>query len=242
MTEVPEHLLRRSKERRAALSGGGGGDDEGGGNVPASPAEEPGGGSAAPARAEAAAAPAKGGAEALPTMPVYTGPPQVVTPRPRVPFWAMPVLAVLPFWAILYGGAFGERSTGESTDPVEIGAGVYQAAGCGTCHGGGGEGGVGPALGDVAATFPEFQAHVDWVKVGSAAVKGQPYGASGRVATGGMPGFENSLSEEEIIAVTCFERVRFGGEETPPECTDTAAGGVTEAESQNTEESADAGH
>ena len=37
MTEVPEHLLRRSKERRAALGGGG----DGGSEPPATPGDYP---------------------------------------------------------------------------------------------------------------------------------------------------------------------------------------------------------
>jgi mono/diheme cytochrome c family protein len=129
----------------------------------------------------------------------------------------MPVLVALPLWAILYGGAFGERAATEQ-GPVQVGAGVYQSQGCSTCHGASGTGGSGPALDAVVETFPKFADHVKWVREGSAPVKGQPYGATGKVATGGMPGFE-TLSDEEITAVVCHERVTYGGEEPPPpEC------------------------
>jgi len=55
-------------------------------------------------------------------------------------------------------------------------------------------------------TFPDEAAHIDWVKTGSQPFAGKPYGATGKIATGGMPGFEGSLSEEEIQAVVAYER------------------------------------
>jgi mono/diheme cytochrome c family protein len=128
----------------------------------------------------------------------------------------MPVIAALPFWALLYSGAFGARpSTGPAT-PVEHGQAVYRSAGCSTCHGATGGGGVGPALANVTKTFPNFADHIAWVTHGSASVKGQPYGASGRVATGGMPAFGDQLSAEEIVAVVCHERVDYAHETPVP--------------------------
>jgi hypothetical protein len=211
VTEVPEHLLQRSRERRAALGLGG---DEG---APAEPSQEV-------ARTEAAA-PAEGvaaPAEAPPALPEPEPEPEpaIPTPRARVPVWAMPVLVLLPFWAIIYSGAFGEREAAGPPPPDEV---LFQTN-CASCHGAGGGGGSGPSLGGVVETFPAFTDHVAWVTDGSAPLKGQPYGATGaRVATGAMPAFGASLTEEEIILVVCHERITFGGEEPPQECAENGA-------------------
>ena len=195
MAEVPEHLLQRSRERRAALEGG--------------PPPEP--AAAAPVAASAAAPPSEtGGVPApavAPAAPVPAAPPPPPRPRPgpsRVPVWVVPALAALPLWGFLYLGIFGERGAEAHT---VSGAQVY-SSNCASCHGAGGEGGVGPALEDGASvqTFPDEAAHLDWVKTGSQPFAGEPYGATGKIATGGMPGFEGSLSEEEIQAVVTYER------------------------------------
>ena len=165
--------------------------------------------------APAAAGGGGGGAPARPAAPAYVGPPQPPPRRMRLPLWAMPVVAALPFWALLYAGAYGERGPEEVT-PLTLGAAVY--SNCSTCHGATGGGGVGPAMDGVLETFPEFSDHVAWVTEGSAAVKGQPYGATGKTATGGMPGFATSLSPEQIIAVVCHERITLAGGEMTPEC------------------------
>lgn len=192
----------------------------------------------------AAAKPAAGGGgvpatPSTPAPPPYTGPPPARPRKQRVPVWAGAVLAALPLWAILYGGAFGERSSGEAAGAVEQGALVYRAGGCSTCHGASGGGGVGPSMDGVVEQFPEFADQVEWVKKGSASVKGQPYGAKGTIATGGMPGFETSLSEEEIIAVVCHERVTLAGGEVPPECEEGATGTEPDAEGGGGEGDAD---
>ena len=211
MTEVPEHLLARSRARRAALGLAGGEADAGeASSAPAAPAPA----ATTPATTSAAPAPAAARAPAVveePKAPV----PVYLTPeaaRKRIPAWVLPVLAVLPFWGILYVGAFGERSKGEALTGAALGAQVYRAQGCSSCHGGGGEGGVGPALagGEAALTFPDEADHASWIRTGSAAFRGQPYGSPDRpggqrTATGGMPGFA-SLSDEEIEAVVLYER------------------------------------
>lgn len=176
--------------------------------------------------ASATPAPAGGGGGAAvpPTAPVpppYTGPPPAPPRKQRVPAWALPVLVALPLWAVLYGGAFGERAA-EEGGVLETGAAVYRGQGCSGCHGPTGGGGVGPSMDGVEATFPDFADHVAWIRSGSAAFRGQPYGATGKIATGGMPGFPN-LSEEEVIAVTCYERITLGGGEMTPECEEGAA-------------------
>jgi mono/diheme cytochrome c family protein len=138
-----------------------------------------------------------------------------------VPAWALPVLVALPLWAVIYGGAFGERAATEE-GPVQAGAIVYRSAGCSGCHGPTGGGGVGPALANVTKTFPAFEDHVAWVRSGSKPVTGKPYGATGKIATGGMPSFPK-LTDEEVVAVVCHERVTYGKAELPPECDPHAA-------------------
>lgn len=215
MTEVPEHLLRRAKERRAALAGG-----EGAAATPAA--------SEAPAAAESSEAPAA--AAATPATTEAAAPAVVAeTPaavsetyvreqavrRTRVPLFVAPVLLVLPFWAFLYAGAFGDRNATHEVDPLQLGADVYRSAGCSACHGAAGEGGTGPALAgeEVEKTFPDEEAHIEWVRTGSIGSPSspEPYGAvdregGQRQSKGGMPAFGGRLSEEEIAAVVQYER------------------------------------
>src|SRR5687767_5003730 len=101
VTDVPEHLLERSRQRRAALGLGG--------DAPAAPT------STAPAEASAAA-PAPAAAAAAPAPVIEAAPPPPPRPRPpktRVPAWIMPVLAGLPIWGFFYVGAFGDRPSHE---------------------------------------------------------------------------------------------------------------------------------
>jgi len=200
MAEVPEHLLQRSRDRRVAL----GLATADGDSAPAAPAA---GSPVAPAGAAPAVAPAMP-IQGAPAMPIEVAPPPPPRARPgpaRVPAWVIPALAALPLWGFLYLGIFGER--GAEGEPVVSGAQVY-SQNCASCHGANGQGGVGPPLegGGSVETFPDEAAHIEWVKKGSQPVAGQPYGATGKIATGGMPGFEGSLSEEEIQAVVTYER------------------------------------
>jgi mono/diheme cytochrome c family protein len=235
VTEVPDHLLRRSQERRAALGGGG----EGGGEPPATPGEAPGTGAAASAVEPA------GGAEVAPAaaapveeppkpLPPYV---QAAVRRPKVPKFALPILAALPVWALVYAGTFA--TPGEALDPeLALGKEIYSAS-CSGCHGGGGEGGTGrPLAGQVLLTFPNKADHLAWVHNGSPAA-GTPYGNPDRPGgqrvsqTGGfgaMPAFEGTLSEEEIAAVVRYEREVLGGGEPEPsgeEATESDSGGGT---------------
>ena len=200
MAEIPEHLLRRSKERRAALSGEAPPEGEAA-SVPAAAPEAQ------------AAAPAAAAAEppALPTVAPQPRQPAVadIPPsRARLPYWVMPLFAALPVFGFFYMNGYQPRPVEGPTDPLVLGAELYRSAGCSGCHGGGGEGGVGPKLseGESLLSFPEEQDHVDWVKGGSQPKIGQPYNARGRVAAGGMPGFGGQLSDEEIEAVVLYER------------------------------------
>ena len=215
MTEVPEHLLHRSRERREALGLAS--------SAPQSPAPSVEGTqgmsaatSEAPATAAAAGQDSPDPVSATVSEPVVEeevpAPPSVLEPamRTKIPMWVMPVLLLLPFWGFLYMGAFGDRTVKK----VETPADVYAKAGCSSCHGSGGEGGVGPALagGTSKLTFPNEADHIAWVKDGSAAVSGQKYGDPNRPggqagpSTGGMPAFGGQLSDAEIEMVVKYER------------------------------------
>lgn len=222
MTQVPEYLLERSRARRAALGLGGGtpsstpaaAPGSGSDAAPAAPPAAGGAGGAAtatlaaPAAAPASAASAAAAAPAAPAAPL----PEYVTdpgPRSGIPYWMMPVLLILPLWAIVYMGAFGERASTAKASPQQL-----YTANCASCHGATGQGGVGPALqgGSTKQTFPDEAAHIAWVENGSSAVKGQPYGSPDRpggqrIATsGGMPAFKGQLTDEEIKMIVDYER------------------------------------
>jgi mono/diheme cytochrome c family protein len=124
----------------------------------------------------------------------------------------MPVLLLLPLWAIVYVGGFGERKSAELTGAA-LGAQVY-ASNCAACHGATGGGGVGPKLagGEAKITFPNEADHITWVNEGSGPKKGQQYGDPNRpggahtAASGGMPAFGGRLSPAQIQAVVLYER------------------------------------
>lgn len=227
MTEIPEHLLRRSRERRAALGLGG---DEAGAPAAAAPAS---GSSAevAPATGPASAGEPAGAVAAAAGTAVETAPPggvvAVEEPAPppyvaptgphksKVPLWVMPVLIALPLWAFLYPSAFAShKKSSAPTDPYAIGNTVFHSAGCSGCHGAAGEGGVGPRLagGQAKLTFPNIQDQISWVNTGSAPFTGKKYGDPNRAggqhgpATGGMPAFGGTLSPAQIQDVVMYER------------------------------------
>jgi mono/diheme cytochrome c family protein len=228
VTDVPEHLLARSRERRAAL--GLGGDGEGG--APAAAAAPSGGGEPAVGGEVVAAA-----AAAAPVV-VEAPPPRVLPPyvqasmrRPRVPIYAAPVLALLPIWAFIYFGLLTPKPV--PLDPQLAEGSTLFATNCSGCHGAAGEGGTGRPLHDVLKTFPNVEDHLKWVHVGDKDLAvGTPYGdpAVGRKAhTGGygvMPGFAGVLTDEQIAAIVRYERVEFGGQD-PTLVEGTAAGGDT---------------
>ena len=215
MTEVPEHLLQRSRERREALgllpkSGQAPAASEGGTQgmstaTPDAPATAAAASEATPAPVSKAA-PEPAPEEAVPALPPYAE----AAVRTKIPAWVVPVLLMLPFYCVLYLGAFGDRSVKK----VETPADVYARAGCSSCHGSSGEGGTGPALagGETKLTFPQEADHIAWVKDGSASVTGQKYGDPNRPggqrgpSTGGMPAFGGQLSDAEIEMVVKYER------------------------------------
>jgi mono/diheme cytochrome c family protein len=162
-----------------------------------------------PEPAAAGVAPTATAAPPVPVARVETG------PRSGIPVWMMPVILVLPFWAIVYLGSFAAPKAASGGPPN--GAAVYVKAGCGSCHGPTGGGGVGPKLagGEAKLTFPNEADHVAWVDNGSSPSKGKSYGDPNRPggarppASGGMPAFKGQLSPEEILAVVQYERDRL---------------------------------
>lgn len=213
MTEIPEHLLKRSRERRSAMGGDGGASDGGGtsGTGGATSADAPAKASA-PAPASMPAHPAPATAEAAPPPSPMV---EAYRTRRKIPFWAMPVLAALPLWAYVYTGTLSPPPAGEG--PEVIGEELYATSGCGGCHGAGGGGGVGPAFtgGAIYETFPDFVTHFEWVRLGSAGwleQRGETYGATDKPVNGGMPGFgEDQLSDHDLIFIVLHERL-LGGE------------------------------
>lgn len=212
MTEVPDYLLERSRQRRAALGlPGGDAPAAAGGAAPAAAAPASGGSAVATAEAPATPQPA---AAATATAVVAEPEPVPTTPagpRSGIPWWMMPVLLILPFWAIIYMGAFAAP---KAAGGPRTGAQIFTSAGCGSCHGPTGGGGVGPKLagGEAALTFPNIEDQIKWVTEGSSASRGKSYGDPNRAggprppASGGMPAFGGQLSPEEIKAVVEFER------------------------------------
>jgi len=213
MTEIPEHLLKRSKERKAALSG----------ETPAEATPEP-TTAVEPAAAQAAPAVAKA---AAPVPDVVTeSEPVPVAPyveqyeaRKKMPYWIVPVLLTLPVWAIMYFGTL-ERVPQGLTGLLGEGEEIYVASGCSGCHGGEGGGGIGPSLadGEVHVSFTSIEDQMAWILRGSAITgTGTEYtsadSARPRAVAGQMPGYglgtTNQLDVEQLLAVTLFERTQF---------------------------------
>lgn len=224
MTEIPEHLLKRSRERRAAI--GKGGDD--GGDT----ADSSGGASSAPATTSSTAAPAAPAstgpaARAAAPAPEAPKPPKpdptyvvAAKQRRKVPWWAMATLSLMPVWGFMYVRALTE-STEAVEGPLGLGAEVY--ANCASCHGAAGGGGVGYAFtgGEILKTFPNIEDQVRYVYFGTEGynlegveIYGNPDREGGAHATGArgnMPAFGGQLTDYEILGVVCHERYTLGG-------------------------------
>lgn len=214
MTEIPEHLLQRSRERRSAMGGGG----DAGGDAPAGGGEQA--GSAAPAKAAASTPAPSMAAHPAPADEPPAPPPspmvEAYNRRKKIPYWAMSVLAFIPLWAYVYVGTLDPPPEGDG--PELLGEQAYAANGCAGCHGGGGGGGVGPGFsgGAIYETWPNFIDHFDWVRLGSAgwaAERGSTYGANNKPVGSGMPGFgESALSDADLMYIVLHERMGLGGE------------------------------
>ncbi len=195
MTEIPEHLLKRSKKARGDKS-----------DAPAD----------APADSQAAETPAA--AAPTPDAPVEDAPPAPVAPyvatanaRKKIPWWAASALILLPLWAFAYVGTL-ERPPEESYGVLAEGELIY-AARCASCHGATGAGGVGPGFttGDLVTVFPKVSEQVNWIIKGSDGFGlGNAYG-EGRIVNGGMPGWGDVLTAKELLGVSLCERGVLGG-------------------------------
>lgn len=214
MTEVPEHLLQRSRDRRSALG-------LGGGDIAAAAAPKP---AAEVAVADSGAAPAASAASAAPAPATQAAPETKAEPvapyveagmrRKKIPVWAMPVLAALPIWAIIYAGTL-DKETPKQQGPLALGTEVYTAKGCAGCHGGSGGGASGPALTNLSADFPNPADQLFWVMEGSDGFKAKglaTYSEAQKPVKGGMPGWATTLTAEELIGVVRHEREAFSGE------------------------------
>jgi mono/diheme cytochrome c family protein len=210
LTEIPEHLLKRSRERRAALGlGGGDAPAEGGGDAPAA--------AEAPVPATAAATPATTPAAPAPVEPAVVAPEpayiQAARRRKRIPYWAMPVLLALPLWGYVYVRTLEPPPAGED-DPLVLGTQVY-TANCASCHGASGGGVSAPALADgaVLATWPDWRDHAAWVRLGTDGWPAATYGATQKPVggVGTMPAWP-TLTDQQIAEVVLHER-ELGGED-----------------------------
>ena len=214
MTEIPEHLLKRSKAAKAAKSG------------EAPPADDAESTSSAVEPAAAAATPAPV-AESAPLPEVAPEPePVKVAPyveayeaRKKMPYWIIPVLLTLPVWGAMYFGTL-ERVPQGLTGLLGEGEELYVEAACSGCHGAEGLGGIGPSLygGEVHVSFTSVEDQMAWVLNGSSVVgTGQTYTSADstrpRAVGGNMPGYSagnsTELDMEQLLAVVLFERTQF---------------------------------
>lgn len=240
VTEIPEHLLARSRARRQAIG-------QGGGDAPAADAPATGGAvekADAPA-APAGPAPAAGLAPSKAPAPAAAAPPPPPRPevaaalaRKKMPWWA--TVASLCF--VLWAGLFAFTLEPRQTESPAIAAGRELYGSCSGCHGASGEGGAGPAFADgaVIETFSNWEDHVEWVTVGTENWPEPTYGDTAKPLRGSgnnMPAFGQeyggSFTEEEILLVVRYEREVIAGhgcEPTLAEATGEECAPGTEAE------------
>ncbi len=234
--KLPEPLLRRSAAAKAKREGRP--LDEVLAEMGLSPEE---GAASAPAEAPSAAAPtAPAAAPAADEEPAPAAEPEEAEePQPvfaGFPRWLAASFIIIPMIALLYAGlapngpdcgTSGQLAINPITGEAEacdggaspfftLGEAIYDSQ-CVACHGAGGGGGVGPAFtgGAVLQTFAACTDHIEWVAIGTNEWPDPTYGDNAKPAGGGgvMPGYQNSLSAQEIAAVSLYERVAFGGED-----------------------------
>lgn len=216
MTEIPEHLLKRSKAAKAKADGA-----EAPADAPAAPSSTP-----ATTADGAPAVAAKAAAPAVPAAPVVVPDTPVVAAykaRKKIPVWAMVALSILPVWVFMYVLAMKPVVT-EASGPLGDGAVAY-STNCSGCHGGDGAG-IGSAYGftggAVMKTFPVIEDQLRWVYLGTknyidagVTVYGSPDREGGAHVTGAsggqMPGWKGTITDAEILAAVCDERYNLGG-------------------------------
>ncbi len=206
MTEIPEHLLKRSRERRAAL--GLGGDARRG--VPGrrrrrDPAGRPGPGGR---RGQPGLDPRPGGRGGQgPAAPRSALRPGRQAPEEGADLGRPPRWSLLPLWGYVYVRTLEPPPAG-ADDPLVLGTTVY-ATNCASCHGGTGGGVSAPQLSDgkVLETWPDWRDHAAWVRLGTAGWPAATYGAQGKPVGGGgtMPSWD-TLTDQQIAEVVLHER------------------------------------
>ncbi|MCP3997414.1 MAG: cytochrome c [bacterium] len=234
--KLPEGLLRRSAAAKAKREGRPldevlvemGLSPEG---SDAAPTVEP---AAAPA---AEAAPATAVTEADEPAPVEEPEEEPELVFAGFPRWLAASFVLIPMLALLYAGLApngpdcgtsgqlainpingeAESCDGGASPFFTQGEAIYDAQ-CASCHGSDGSGGVGPSFlgGAVIQTFAACSDHVEWVTTGSSDWPDATYGDTAKPVLGtgvAMPGYASSLSEQQIAAVSLYERVAFGGED-----------------------------
>jgi mono/diheme cytochrome c family protein len=223
VTEIPEHLLKRSRERRSAI-GQGGDSDAPAADAAATPGTSPATTQKAAAPATTSRAPAGRGAAPAPPAapPVKPDPPYVAAAkrRKKIPFWAMATLSLMPVWGFIYVRALTD---GPEVIAGPLGEGVEVYSNCAGCHGADGGGGVGYAFteGQVLLTFPHIADQMRYVYYGTEGynaegidIYGNPDRENGPHVTGErgvMPAFGEQLTGAEIVAVVCHERYTLAG-------------------------------
>jgi mono/diheme cytochrome c family protein len=157
--------------------------------------------------------------------------------RRKIPYWAIPVVALLPVWAFIYQWSLTPVTKAVS-GPLASGQELY-TNNCQSCHlptgAGDSAGGIGFQLsgGSVLQTFPQINDQIAFVKSGSEPYIGKPYGnpnrpGGQRVGKAGMPAWGEVLTDQQINDVVCYERVVLSGQDpVPAQC--TAAGAAGEA-------------
>lgn len=228
MTEIPEHLLKRSRDRRAGGSSG---------DAPA-PA------SSTSASSESSVPATTSGSSATPAprveAPVPATPPAKPDPayvaaaksRAKIPSWAMLTLSLLPVFLFMYVRGLQPQEA-EASGPIALGIENYGA--CASCHGGDGGGGAGRVFsgGEALKTFPHIEDMLLWTYAGTeaweaagVATYGDPnreggahaprsYNGSPMPAQGATYG--GALTEYEILGVVCHIRYDLAGADSAGE-------------------------
>lgn len=221
MTEIPEHLLKRSKKAKSSSTGEPEAAAETSSSLApaASAAAAPASVPPALAKAAASMAPDKAPEPEKP-VPAYIA---AAHARKKMPIWAAGLVFALPIWAWIYAGTMQEQAVEDTffTGAAEVYT-VY--GGCAGCHGAGGGGGSGHQFsdGEVMKTFPAPIDQMVHIARGSAAISGEQYGDPDREGgahvagqRGVMPAFDgpSGLSLERLELVVYHERHILGGEE-----------------------------
>lgn len=213
MTEIPEHLLKRSRDRKAA--GGASSEPAEGTSVPATT-------TASTPAATPRAVVETPKVEARPD-PAYIA---AAKQRQRIPSWAMATLALMPIFFFMYVRGLQPQEV-EAAGPIAIGIENYGS--CASCHGADGGGGAGRVLnnGEAMKTFPHIEDMLLWVYAGTEAWEAagvESYGDPNREGGAHVPRSYNgsvmpaqgaeyggALTEYEILGVVCHIRYDIAG-------------------------------